>query len=299
MPRLAFDEGESYELCPGHVLRRATDEEVDKIREFVGDALSFGSLFRAYYESGIADSPQGKQVMTRPQSYWKYCVVAFAGVGEELGKLGFALDFLPSMVALPITWYDSGGFAWNMSYLGHDMMPRLQRLISIKNEEKFPSHLLPTIRAIFDKLKALADNDPLMRPFSYFHSLKRLPSDSDAYVLGLFSVVEMILTHKPDEKLHDSLRHQVSAKMNLLSRRFMKNEILIAAYPGIDSVPLWKALYDWRSKIAHGDEPDFKTGSLSKLESLDKARLFLDLHVRLLLKETLDEPQLIADLKKC
>ena len=298
MPRLDLADTESYELCPGYVLRRATGDEIDKIREFVGDARCLGSLIRAYYESGIATSPEGKEAMTRPRYLWKYCVVGFDGIGGELAKIGYALDFLPIGPVLTITCFDSGGFTWNSSYLGHDTMPRLLRLGSSPQEEKFPSQLLPSLQAIYIKLKPLADNDPLLRPFRRFNSLKSLPANSDAYVLGLFSVIEMILTHKPDENLHDSLRHQVSVKMNLLSKRFMKNELHVA-YPECDPIRLWKTLYDWRSKIAHGDEVEFKTGTLSKLESAHRAGIFLDLNVRLLLKASLDEPQLIADLKRC
>ena len=88
-------------------------------------------------------------------------------------------------------------------------------------------------------------------------------------MLGLFSVIEMILTHNPTDNLHDSLRHQVSTKMVLLSRRFLKNN-RHTMFPAVDAWALWKALYDWRSQIAHGEESDFSKGSIKKLEAEEK-----------------------------
>jgi hypothetical protein len=237
--------------------------------------------------------------MQQPRDFWRYCVVQFDGPDDDLVKLEYALDFLPIGAVLAITLLDSGGSRWNLRYLAHGVLQRLLSQDSSSHNESFRADLLPAVRSIYIALKPLAKDDSSLRPFRRFHSLKHLPGDSEAYVLGLFSVIEMILTHKPgDKNLHDSLRHQVAAKMDLLTKRFMKSDIY-SAYSGVSPFELWLALYDWRSMLAHGDDPDFKKGKLQKLGSAVKARVFLDLSVRLLLKAWIDERDLIADLKRC
>jgi hypothetical protein len=298
MPRLDLAPDEQYELCPGHTLRRATSDEIDQIRNTVGDSQCFGGPLRSYFECKPVKKEDQTLLMVQPRHLWNYCIVHFDGDDEDLAKLEYALDFIYFAPVLAISLFESGGLAWNSRYLGHGLMQRLLHWASTAHEFKFPANVLPTVRAIYSSLKPLAQDDSLLRPFRRFHLLKHLPVDSDAHVLGLFSVIEMILTHKPSENLHDSLRHQVSTKMELLSKRFMKNE-LYDLFPKVGRAELWKALYDWRSLIAHGEDVDFKKGTLQKLETSEKARVFLDLSVRLLLKTWIDERELVLDLKRC
>lgn len=185
----------------------------------------------------------------------------------------------------------------NMRYLGHATTTTMY-LSPGRPDFKFSPGWLPLIRSAFNSLGQLEPKDPVLRPFKHFHLLKHLPADSDAHVLGLFSVIEMILTHKPSDKLHDSLRHQVSTKMDLLSKRFLKTDVY-EMFQSQNRADIWKTLYDWRSSIAHGDESDFSKGSLKKLETKEKAHAFLDMNVRLLLKTWLEERDLVSDLKRC
>ena len=61
----------------------------------------------------------------------------------------------------------------------------------------------------------------------------------------------------------------------------------------------WCALYDWRSEIAHGGEPDFATNPLKIFATRANALAFLQSNLRRLLLFALDEPELIEDLNAC
>ena len=86
--------------------------------------------------------------------------------------------------------------------------------------------------------------------------------------------------------------------MNLLSKRF-ERPLDYKSFFGIDSSDkVWGKLYDYRSHLAHGDEPDF--GKRFKiLQKSANAIKFLKEASKLLIKLALAEPQLISDLKQC
>lgn len=127
--------------------------------------------------------------------------------------------------------------------------------------------------------------------------LKRIPYGRDLQVLGLFAIIEMLLTHNPnDREIGDSLSHQISTKVPLLSARFQTP--LDYSTFGTDARPstIWKKLYEYRSKIAHGDVADF-SGRLSLLVNQQTAITFLELAARQIVRHALNEPELVDALK--
>jgi hypothetical protein len=60
---------------------------------------------------------------------------------------------------------------------------------------------------------------------------------------------------------------------------------------------IWKSMYGYRSSIAHGRKPDFKTPQLSVLQNANSANELIKEAVRKSLRQAYTEPQLIADLR--
>jgi hypothetical protein len=116
------------------------------------------------------------------------------------------------------------------------------------------------------------------------------------YPLGVFAVIESLLTHDPQGS-HDSLTHQIKGKMALLEKRF-HNPLDYSCFASAKSETIWGKLYSYRSAIAHGDTPDFK-GTLSVLKDQMTAVSFLDSAAKALLRHALEEPELILDLRPC
>jgi hypothetical protein len=134
-----------------------------------------------------------------------------------------------------------------------------------------------------------------------FHDLKSLPRQSEFADLAVFGIIESLITHNPEKyDPTESLTRQVSSKMCLLSRRFERGLDYAAFFKGAnDKLKLWKALYAYRSKIAHGDPADFKHNDLRLLESKKTASAFLREATKLLIIQAFIEPDLISDLKDC
>jgi len=133
-----------------------------------------------------------------------------------------------------------------------------------------------------------------------YDSLGFLMDNSEFNVIGLFAIIEMLITHNPKlEDRGDSITHQMQAKLPLLIRRFQASINHEDFLGKVDSKKVWSALYAFRSSIAHGGVADFSKGAMHVLGSADLATEFVRTVVKGLLRQLLVEPQLFQDLKNC
>lgn len=134
-----------------------------------------------------------------------------------------------------------------------------------------------------------------------FADLKRVLARMPIYVVGLFSIIEMLLTTQQDKTTENSLSHQLKEKLTLLGNRFADPLVLKDHLPlteGMDFKKVISKLYAYRSKVAHGSTLDF-TGELKVLESHKAVCRFLRAVVRKLILQAVYEPALFRDLKSC
>lgn len=161
------------------------------------------------------------------------------------------------------------------------------------------------LRVVYSKLSTY-DNSliPLAETLDEYRALQTIEEHPRMLFLGLFTLLEKLLTHKPNpEDRYDSITRQIRTKMTLLAARF-RNSL---EYSGVGTIGdlgenhlknLWNDLYSLRSAIAHGDSPDFKK-ELKRLGDLTKAESFLRGALRAVMRQALDEPRLLADLRNC
>jgi hypothetical protein len=128
--------------------------------------------------------------------------------------------------------------------------------------------------------------------------LKDLPAFSPLQILGYFAILESVLTHQPNpEDRYDSITRQITQKLALLNKRWS---------PALDYAPfgesthdkIWSRMYGYRSAIAHGATPDFKS-KLAALGSAENANFLIRDAVKKTIRQALIEPQLLADLHNC
>jgi hypothetical protein len=62
---------------------------------------------------------------------------------------------------------------------------------------------------------------------------------------------------------------------------------------------VWTALYEYRSRVAHGVRPNFNDRDLRILRGPIEAEVFARVAARALMRHTLEEPELVKDLKAC
>lgn len=134
-----------------------------------------------------------------------------------------------------------------------------------------------------------------------FVELKDLPKRSPFQIVGIFSIIENLLAHNPKRGTPNSINSQLKSKIKLLNNRFSDEIDFHSYFPGPNTVTdeiIIEKLYDYRSSIAHGDFTDFER-SLEILSNPSKVREFLHTLLRRIIIQSLKEPQLITDLKRC
>src|SRR3546814_527523 len=134
-----------------------------------------------------------------------------------------------------------------------------------------------------------------------FCGLKEITKQAPLYAVGLFAIIELLLTSQQDIATGKSLNHQLQEKLTLANNRFHE-ALPLVDYFGTTDPPQFKTvvkkLYQYRSDIAHGNVTDFAK-DLAILDSHRNVVEFLHALVRRLILLAVREPVLVRDLKAC
>jgi len=151
-----------------------------------------------------------------------------------------------------------------------------------------------------------ANTDPgyafIKKAIEDFFYLKSIPSRMPIYVVGLFAIIEMLLTTHQDKTTENSLSHQLKEKLTLFGNRFTNPIVLHEYLPKAGEMNLKtmvSRLYSYRSKVAHGTQIDFTKGDMQVLQSHEAVCQFLRQIVRKLILQAVHEPSLFRDIKSC
>jgi hypothetical protein len=290
-------------------LEKATPAQIAHIHfmfGFVGGNSSPNRFYENTYAQ-VINGPVTTFVATPlDPPLWRYYILSFAGGGgldlpafllaANLGEppLNFFLNFLS---AEPFGVGDKRGWGGDSAQAADWYMPPN---IWETPPVVFDDTSVARLQSAFTAVASLdtAAYPAIVRALNAFQSLKRLPRNSDMQVMGMFSIIEMLLTHNPNDKeIGDSLMHQIRHKIALLSPRFSL-PLDYSPFPtATNELKVWNTLYSLRSLIAHGGEVNFADNKLRLLENRGTALAFLSTATRRLLRHSLNEPQLIDSLK--
>lgn len=242
-----------------------------------------------------------------PSKDWRYWIISFEGCNSEIQDLEFAAALLKNELELGFTVLgdvpglpsgEGGGYMWNMPSLTsyflddpHGMRRSAIRICPGDIQEIGVNYAL--VRGIS------AEHKHIQRAFQRFDTLKSLPRKSDLMVIGLFSIIESLITHCPKStESSDSLMHQIKTKIPLLRKRFERPLDYEDFFDPASEETIWSKLYGYRSRIVHGEQTDIDS-RLQILRSGESVIAFLRETVKLLLLLALKEPVLLTDLKRC
>ncbi len=305
--RIFVDAELPYTFAPGFTLDRATESQRDaikfNIRRFEGISWLTPTEF---YETDTVIHPNDNAASFHKwpldENQWRYYVVT--GPDHSLlYDLHLASNISSRALNLSFQFFRIWGA----------LIPRIDTAYKQFSNgipvapERVTEDDLSEIREVFSNFRKLLRNPAeensfpeVLRAINMFDSLQVLPDKSDFQVLGLFAIIEMLITHNPRlEDRGDSLTHQMQSKFPLLSRRFDRPLDFSVFGPGANEKKVWTALYAYRSAIAHGGLPDFDGKNLRVLQGSDVALSFLKASVKGLLRHSLKEPALFQDLRSC
>jgi hypothetical protein len=289
----------TYLLAPGHLLRRATPEEITAIKGGMEHIPGVHARHLWEYELGTG-------VLRRlPESEWRYFVIAFQGTNATICDLKEAFALLPVEIEIGLTvvhqdWDTPGRFVpsriWSPAYEFHVLeAARLNASFFVD----LSSAEVAEISTIHSQLRqtdsSLIDVKRLVRQLI---QLKELPHQSPLRFLGYFALLESVLTHAPKPTdPYDSITRQVKKKLTLLNRR-LAAPIDYGPFSGTPAETVWSKMYSYRSIIAHGGMPEF-TGDLAILGNQGNALKLVKETVKKIVRQAMIEPQLLVDLREC
>lgn len=289
-------DAQTFQLAEGHELRCANSDEIEGIKRTI-DKVNVFSRY-GYSEARLEEDG----LVSLPTEEWRYHVVAFRGNDSILNELKTAFDLSHVELEVGFTIYHLDPWAGSLESIWSNA-----RLFHVLETVPWSSDFLvdvstadvSEIKAIHTSLRsydhAVLD---LKRFFIQMSHLKGLPHGSPLRFLGYFGILESLLTHNPrPNDTIDSITRQVKKKLTLLDRQFVK-AIDYSGFGQVNPEKVWTKMYAYRSVIAHGGRPDF-TRDLAVLMNPQQALKLLKETAKALIRHTLNEPQLIVDLREC
>ena len=293
-------EKDEFVIAPGHVLRRATQNEIETIRRImkqitVGPAPSVPAT-QMHWEHEPPASGSGPYKPLPPDKL-RYFVMTFQGSYPQIQEFQQAADISIRELELNL-WIMDGDKEWRCQApvrLFHLLHPspfgRLCKPFSISDAAELSS--------IYFRLKV--HNGRLFdieRTVSEIAQLKEIDQGSHLVVLGYFAMLEAMLTHlpKPSDP-YDSITRQIKNKLALLDNRWSPR-IDYSPFGGTKPEKVWEKMYSYRSAIAHGTKPDFGS-DLRVLRGPDVVFSLVKETVKSIARFALLDPQLLQDLKNC
>lgn len=298
-----------FKIIEDCYFQKANSIQIDQIKNCLSYSGYFSDFFRfnlspyelAYVED--LNTPNFKSFKSQhlePEN-WKYYIINFYGNNSIISDLAEAANLaeIELEFGLQFIYHEESkdfGIQKNptstFNYF-HEMSSGLP------STESIDGVTLQNIGSVYQNYQQLdkIKYPDIKKAINKLEELKHLPHNSEFKILGLFTIIEFLITHKSIDK-GDSITGQVTNKINLLSKRFSKKLDYSQFFGNTPESTLWKKLYAYRSNIAHGGQPDF-TKELQVLKDDFTAKKFLKLVVKMLLRHSLIEPQLYTDLREC
>ncbi len=308
-------------ITDGYVFRRARINEVDIFEAFleqvlqanIGRGIDYRSR-KLFFDGTTVDGTKMGMIdfSPLPETEWKYWVLAY----ERASMTNLEIEKMQTILRLFSILPESIDFAcWtcfeesdqNGNITGFDMMidEHTRDVYSIVNmskvTQKLTSDYISSISTWLEKYYITEpDFDFIKNALVNFDVIRKLSDNISLKVVGLFSVIESLVSHKPDPKeSNDSIGKQVQNKMTLLRKRYARKILKEDYFDEIGEEKTWSRLYSYRSAIAHGDKVDFNKKDFKPLRNNQAVVKFLVENVKELIILGLNDPEFLFDLRKC
>lgn len=295
------------EIAPNAVIRRASEQEIiefDRRNALAASAISFhGHSYRHTYEE-IVDGDSIRYVpRLLPEAEWRYWVIEHEGDGLIFNRIEQLLTL--SMPSIFLSFATIAGISSPLEGtrpLAPHILERVESLWRNGNREsQINVSRLVELCSNLQNLSNLDEENMFVQDaLRKFFDLQRLPSMSEMYCLGLFSIIESLLAHSPrlNESL-DSINHQLVNKLQFLNAEIIHSPIDPSTFfAGIDHDKLWKKLYNYRSQIAHTSKRHLSADHKA-LKSAQSITDFVEAKTKELLILALKKPSFLRHLKSC
>jgi len=186
------------ELIPNHQLRRARDDELEHIRDFVGYRNPIAGTLA--YEAVPAGA--GRFHRSQLREDWRYYVIEVMPPHQDalnagLGDIERASQLTDVPIECPVLFNTDGvRMSWGLGGLYALDEAIGQALMG--GSRPVDDAYLKELTDIYDRIRSLGENDQdVARAVDMMNNLRGVRRDTPLRVLGLFAVIESLLTHDP------------------------------------------------------------------------------------------------------
>ncbi len=298
-----------FEIIPNHFIERAKPSQINVIKNFLKEYGIILPVIYAYEKSQVQAIPRENgdieyQSELLPPEKWKYWVISYKGRSKEIQHLQNAtlllkeqIEFGPEFRLNNELSLRMSNFPATLSYLtSNEVIHSIQPTAQISTDD------LKNIQLYYSLIKGLKQEySYIINAINLLNELRALPRESDFISIGLFSIIESLLSHNPKlDYFHDSIKHQIKTKIPLLKKRFVRMLDYGEYFKnGVKEEKILSNLYDYRSAIVHAGNSAIPNDLSSILIGKDEVRKFLVELTKLLIITALMEPELVTDLKSC
>lgn len=278
-------------------LRKASDHEIFAFKDnFFFWIGSRGRIVEFCYENSpvnyITDSGAPYEYIPGEldRSQWRYYVLETQSDRDNLRLL----DLVSNLTDIPLyagVIGDAHGLGYVPSRISDLLHPS-----SMEDTYELSQTSLDKLTELYISYLNIDNKDyqySVFRGLTMLDELNTLPRHSSFKVIGLFAIIELLLTHKPLDA-SDSISKQMKSKIQLMANRLESSLNYDYYFGTLSRDKVWSELYGYRSAVAHGDHP-----KVDKLKDSENAIAFLEKVAKLLIKQCIREPQLMYDLKHC
>jgi Apea-like HEPN len=319
-------EGESspIQIMPNCLFQKANDQQIAVLKSVWTKLPANSFWLNSYeYDYGVLGSPN-KESVKLERSEWKYWVITQDGyisihkISDTFFVLERSLALLKNDLEIGPLFYERTGshYKWNPRgfynyFLDYPSGGRPATLIN-REEVKEIGTSYTLLKDFYKKMHTITIfptgqvrktiDDYYYENFQHieiairqFIELKALPRYSTLTIIGLFSILESLITHHPRQPKVDSISRQIRRKIPLLRSKFQRPLDYQSYFDPASEEDIWTELYKFRSKIVHEGKENIEGGNI--LRNLESVTDFLKETVKLLILYALNEPQAITDLQ--
>ncbi len=290
-----------FEIIDGHYLEKANDSQIQLIQECLLNTGHSILQKRIPYEckSVITEERNDRYSWSYKElnkKDWRYNIISLKGSENKTHELQLAANLSAPELELAFTFVQtaiaSSPAKFYHYFLEISHKPIKAEFLNLENVKELSS--------IYHQMKEIETKYPeIKRAIRMYDDLKFLHGDSEFRVLGLFAIIESLITHKPKStETGDSITHQLKSKIPLLSKRFTRKIDYSIFFKKANEDKIWTNLYGYRSDLAHGNR--YKFSKKFPILKDEKCVIdFLKLLTKNLLRHSIIEPRLYTDLKAC
>ncbi|WP_210484181.1 HEPN domain-containing protein [Pantoea ananatis] len=272
-------------------LSRGTELERDSFQKVINDAGYFGKLVLLPGAEKEVSQQDGSVSWKNNKSFIPY-VFTYKNFNHLVPELELAGTLMqPKLLCgMQAAYYDK-----NHDSVSYSTLISSENIHWMGEQAKNPPKTyqkvdLDDFSKVFNIIISLPLDNHYKRILELYKSTMLIIKNTSLLTLSYFSILEALLTSQDGL----SITKQLERKINLIFN--INGEVESVPYFGsISSKKLWANLYGLRSDIAHGNSYTID----STLKSFENVNDYLDLVVVKILRFSLNNQQLVEDLKAC